>query len=186
MLDRFFKIKTYIPTIIVKSIYDIDFVKLYASGKKYILFDLDNTLIPYDKNFADEKLKDFFNNLKHIGYKMMIVSNNHNKRVTDFCSDVKISCINSAKKPFKKGFKKALKVMNVKNKEEVISIGDQLMTDILGSNRCQIDSVLVRPIKKSNERWYTRNNRKMEKNVLKRLKKYDEKTYKLIEENHEY
>lgn len=186
MLDRFFKIKTFIPTIIVKSIYDIDFVKLYASGKKYILFDLDNTLIPYDKNFADDKLKIFLNGLKNQGFKMMIVSNNHNKRVTDFCKDVDIPCINSARKPFKNGFKRALKAMNVNDKKEVISIGDQLMTDILGSNRFHIDSILVRPIKKSNERWYTRNNRKMEKSVLKRLKKYDEQIYKLIEENHEY
>lgn len=186
MLDYFFNIKKFIPTIIVKTIYDIDFTTLYAQGKRFILFDLDNTLIPYDEDFADEKLKELITELKNIGFTIMVVSNNHNKRVSDFCNDVNIKCITMAAKPLKKGFKKALRELNVKNKKEVITVGDQLMTDVLGSNRCKIDSILVHPIKKGIEKWYTKNNRKMEKSVLKRLKKYDINIYKQIEENHEY
>ena len=49
-----------------------------------------------------------------------------------------------------------------------------------------IDCVLVKPLKKSNEKWYTKLNRKMEKHVLKRIKKYDENIYKEIEAKHEY
>ena len=186
MLDYLFKIKKFIPTIIVKTIYDVDFTTLYANGKRFILFDLDNTLISYDVDFADEKLKSLITELKNMGYTLMVVSNNHNKRVSDFCNDVDIECITMAAKPLKKGFKKALKLLNIKNKKEVITIGDQMMTDILGSNRCGIDSILVHPIKKGTEKWYTKNNRKMEKSVFKRIKKYDINIYKQIEENHEY
>ena len=116
MLDYLFKIKKFIPTIIVKTIYDVDFTTLYANGKRFILFDLDNTLISYDVDFADEKLKSLITELKNMGYTLMV----------------------------------------------------------------------VHPIKKGTEKWYTKNNRKMEKSVIKRIKKYDINIYKQIEENHEY
>ena len=38
----------HIPTYLAQSVYDIDYNKLYANGKRVILFDLDNTLAPYD------------------------------------------------------------------------------------------------------------------------------------------
>ena len=90
------------------------------------------------------------------------------------------------KKPLKCGLRKALKYLDVKNKNEVISVGDQLMTDVLGSKRSNIDCILVKPLKKSNEKWYTKLNRKNEKHVLKRIKKFNEQIYREIEEKHEY
>lgn len=47
----------YLPTFVYLTIYDIDFGKLYAEGKKIIITDLDNTLLPYYQNEADDKLK---------------------------------------------------------------------------------------------------------------------------------
>ena len=185
MLDNFFRITKFIPKLCVESVYDINFNSLYDAGKRIILLDLDNTLISYDVSYADEKLKNLLSDLKKLGFKLMVISNNKHERISNFCNDVKIEYVTSAKKPFKKGFKIALKRLNCTNKKEVVSIGDQLMTDILGSNRMGFDSILVRPLKKSTEKWYTRLNRKMEKHVLKRLKKYNEEIYKEIEAKHE-
>ena len=39
----------YIPNYVYKTIYDIDFDTLYASGKRIILSDLDNTIARYDE-----------------------------------------------------------------------------------------------------------------------------------------
>ena len=186
MIDNLFNIKKFIPNYIYETVYDIDFNKIYDSGKRFILFDLDNTLLPYDVPIADEKLRELLMQLKKIGFQIMIVSNNSNERVTLFCKDLNLECITKAKKPLKGGFRKALKYLDVKNKNEVISVGDQLMTDVLGSKRSNIDCILVKPLKKSNEKWYTKANRKMEKHVLKRIKKYNEQIYKEIEEKHEY
>ena len=186
MLDNFFKVTKFIPKIVEKTVYDIDFNKLYEEGKRYILFDLDNTLLPYDVPFADEKLSNLLTNLKQLGFKILILSNNSNQRVTDFCNDVDLPCITKAKKPLKNGYKQALKKLSCTNKEEVISVGDQMMTDILGSNRSNIESILVKPLKKSNEKWYTKLNRKSEKHAIKRIKKYNYNIYKEIEEKHEY
>ena len=186
MLDNLFKITKFIPYQIHETVFDIDFNKLYEEGKRFILFDLDNTLLPYDVPYAYDELRDLLNKIQAIGFKIMIVSNNSSDRVLNFCNDVNLKCITRAKKPFKKGFKKALKVLSCKDKTQALSVGDQLMTDILGSNRTGINAILVKPLKKSNEKWYTRYNRKMEKHVLKRIKKYDESIYKEIEEKHEY
>lgn len=186
MLDNLFSITKFIPNEIYETVYDINFTKLYEKGKKIILFDLDNTLLPYDIPFADDKLRQLIQNLKVIGFNIIIVSNNSNDRVTNFCNDINLQCIAKAKKPFIKGFKKALKLINCKEKQQVVSIGDQLMTDVLGAKRFGIYTILVRPLKKSNEKWYTRYNRKMEKHVLKRIKKYNYNIYKEIEEKHEY
>ena len=41
-------INKFIPLMCEKTIFDIDYIKLYESGKRYILIDLDNTIIPYD------------------------------------------------------------------------------------------------------------------------------------------
>ena len=58
MIDNLFNIKKFIPNYIYETVYDIDFNKIYDSGKRFILFDLDNTLLPYDVPIADEKLRE--------------------------------------------------------------------------------------------------------------------------------
>lgn len=186
MLDNLFSVTKFIPNEIYETIYDIDFNKLYDEGKKFILFDLDNTLLPYDIPLADAKLKELLNAIQNIGFIILIVSNNSNERVTNFCNDLSLQCITKAKKPLNYGFKKALKKLSYPEKNKVISVGDQLMTDVLGAKRVGIYTILVKPLKKSNEKWYTRYNRKMEKHVLKRIKKYNYNIYREIEEKHEY
>ena len=71
-------------------------------------------------------------------------------------------------------------------KDKVITLGDQLMTDIFGSSRMKLDSILVHPIKKKSEHWYTRLNRRMEKFVVSRIKKKYPMVFKELEEKHEY
>ena len=181
MIYNFINVKKYIPRICAETVYDIDYDKLYSEGKRFILFDLDNTLLPYDVAYADEKLKTFFVKLQDMGFKVIIFSNNSGKRVSIFCDDVNLEYITSAKKPLKTGFKKAMKLINCRNKSEMIAVGDQLLTDILGANRFGIDCALVKTIKKSSQKWYTRLNRLSEKSVLKRVKKYDSLKYSEIE-----
>ncbi len=186
MIDYLFKVTKFIPKLVVETIYDIDFNKLYAEGKKYILLDVDNTLIPYDISYADDTLKTLLKEIQEIGFKLIIISNNKSERIGNFAKDVNLPYVTSAKKPLKIGYKKALKKIGCINKKEVVSIGDQLVTDVLGSNRMNFDCILVRPLKKSTEKWYTKFNRKIEKHALKRIKKFNKVIYKEIEEKHEY
>ena len=188
-------IKKFIPSIIEKTIYDINFKELYDNNKRFILCDLDNTLIPYDLEYAEDDLKAKIKEIQDLGFTFIIVSNNHKGRVEKFSADLGLKCFHSALKPFKTGIKKALRYIKknyypndkIKDiKKIVISLGDQLMTDIFASNNVGIDSILVHPLKKKSEKWYTKFNRKMEKFVLKRIKKKAYNVYEEIQLKHEY
>ena len=188
-------VKKFIPTLIEKSLYDIDFNALLKDGKRFILSDLDNTLIPYDLEYANDSLKSKIKEIQDLGFILIIVSNNRKARVHKFSHDLGLKCFHSALKPLNSGLGKALKYIKrtyLKDKKikEVkkctITIGDQLMTDILASNLINLDSILVRPIKKKSEKWYTKLNRVYERFVIKRIKKKAYKVYEEIQAKHEY
>lgn len=77
MLERFY------PDIYMNSTYGIDFKNYYDSGYRGIIFDIDNTLVPHGAP-ADERSIEFFRELKHIGFAMILLSNNKEPRVKMF------------------------------------------------------------------------------------------------------
>lgn len=182
MIHLFLPKKKFFPHEYVQSIYDVDYNKLYAEGFRLILTDLDNTLISYKEDEPNEKLFAWKEEMEAIGYKIIVVSNSGKARVKHFADLFGVEFVNSATKPLKRGYKKGLKKTEFK-KEQVIFMGDQLMTDIYGANRVGMLGILVAAIDKKTERFITRVNRFNEKRVLKRIKKkYPEKFKERLEE----
>ncbi|MGB9811021.1 MAG: YqeG family HAD IIIA-type phosphatase, partial [Dictyoglomus turgidum] len=68
------------PKRFVDSIFDINFEDLYKRGYRGIIFDLDNTIVPWDGNELDPKTKDLIDHIKNIGFKVVILSNNWSHR----------------------------------------------------------------------------------------------------------
>ena len=162
-------IELYKPDMYKKNIYDIDYKKLKNYGIKCILFDLDNTLVPYKKKKPPRKLKDFIERIKDEGFKVIIFSNSNKKRLTPFKNALEVDCAASCKKPSKFKFKKVLDEYKFLQSEVAI-IGDQIMTDIFGGNRMGIFTILIKPI--SNEEFfYTKISRMIEKKIIKKLEK---------------
>jgi HAD superfamily phosphatase (TIGR01668 family) len=177
MFLGFVKDMKFVPSTYVNTVFDIDYNKLYERGIRLILTDLDNTLISYKENNADDKLLEWIKQRKNEGFEVIIVSNNSNKeRVTSFAKELEINSVSVAMKPLKRGIKKALKLASRKyDCNEVVSIGDQLMTDVFSANRMKFNSVLVKAIDRKTEKWTTRFNRKLELHVIKKIsKKYPE------------
>lgn len=117
--------------------------------------------------------------LKNNDIKFCIVSNSNNHRkVKSVANKLEIPYLYFAKKPFKSGFLKAKAVMNLDEKN-IAAVGDQITTDIIGANRCNMLSILVKPI---NERdiFITKIKRPLEKCILN---KYLAKMQKEKEEN---
>lgn len=58
--------------------------------------------------------------------------------------------------------------------ENIAAIGDQIMTDVIGANRCKMFSILVKPINEK-DIWITKLKRPLENkiinNYLNKLKK---------------
>ena len=64
-----------IPDMYQKSIYSINYEKLYESGIRCLLVDLDNTCVPYTEKKPSQKLIELFNYLKEYGFKVILFSN---------------------------------------------------------------------------------------------------------------
>lgn len=123
------------------SVYQIPFDEYYKKGYRAIIFDIDNTLVPHGAP-ADQRAIQLCNQLKDMGFRFCFLSNNGRKRVEPFARtmDAPFKC--NAVKPFKKGYLEMAERMQAE-KEELLFIGDQLFTDILGANRAGIYSILV-------------------------------------------
>ena len=173
------KYNSFKPVKVYKTIYDIDYESLYNDGKRFIIFDLDNTIIPYSIDTPQNDSIELINRLKNIGFTCLILSNNHNERLYRASRTLNIDYIANAMKPFKKGYKRILKKYD-NNPNLYFAIGDQLITDVKGASRCKIDCILVKPIDRSSEHWYTKINRAMESFVLKCIKKSDFELYQEI------
>ncbi len=179
MIEYLFNPKKFIPEEYNTTIYDIDFKKLYDQGKRLIITDLDNTLLSYKEELPTDNLIEWKNNLIEMGYEIIICSNNHKDRVKKFADAFGVKCVWSAKKPLLGGLKKALKKGSRKyNKNEVIELGDQLMTDQFGSKRLGLYTIMVKNVDPKTEIWTTRFNRRIENKILKRIQRKYPDLYK--------
>ena len=129
------------PNLYTKTTYSIDFVKLFDTGFRGIIFDIDNTLVPHDAP-ADIKATMLFRKLHAMGFQTVIVSNNKEPRVKSFADVVDSEYVFMADKPGTKGYLEAVDRMGLA-KDQVIVIGDQFFTDIWGANRSGLRSVMV-------------------------------------------
>ena len=89
----------YVPGIYKKSIYDVDYKKLKSNGIKCILFDLDNTIVPYNIKEPNKKVMDLFKQIKSLGIKIIIFSNSGKKRLKPFKDMLEVDCCPRAFKP---------------------------------------------------------------------------------------
>src|SRR5690606_18905925 len=96
--------------------------------------------------------------------KVTIFSNNNKERVTVFAEPLGTSYIYKAQKSLQRAFKVAQNQMKI-NKDEIVVIGDQLLTDILGGNRAGFYTILVVPIVQS-DAPITKFNRNLERIIL--------------------
>ncbi|WP_225986025.1 YqeG family HAD IIIA-type phosphatase [Psychrobacillus glaciei] len=165
----------FIPNEFVRSVFHITPKLLKEKGVKGIITDLDNTLVEWDRPDATPQLIEWFASMKAAGIQVTIVSNNKEMRVQSFADPLGIPYIYKAKKPLGKAFQQALKKMSVK-KEEVVVIGDQLLTDVFGGNRQKLHTILVIPVAKS-DGFITKFNRLVERRIFRYLDKKGQVTW---------
>lgn len=125
---------------------EISLEYLKENNIKGLILDLDNTLIDYYRNISEETIN-WANNLKENGIRMCILSNSNKKeKVKEVAGKLGLEYSYFGMKPLKRGFKKAKKMLKLEN-NEIAAVGDQIFTDVIGSNRMKMFSILVEPIK---------------------------------------
>lgn len=156
------------PNMYCKSIFDINYDKLKKMNIKCLLFDLDNTLSPAKKQIVDNDVKNLFIKLKK-DFKIILFSNNFNKRVSFFANYYGIDYAYLSLKPLYYKYIYLMLKYKLKRKE-IACIGDQLMTDIIGGNKIGILTILVDPLDKEDGKS-TYLNRKIEGYILNKYEK---------------
>lgn len=126
------------------SAYQIPYDKFYKKGYRAIIFDIDNTLVPHGAP-ADERAKKLCDDLRQLGFQICFLSNNNTRRVAPFAEALGATYISNAGKPFKKGYQQAAARLQVST-SNILFVGDQVLTDIIGANRVGYYSILVGPV----------------------------------------
>ena len=161
----------YVPDMYQKSIYSIDYKKLLSRGIKCLLFDLDNTIVPVKEKNPNEKIKEFFAELKTMGFKVIIFSNSPKSQLKPFKDELEVDCSASSRKPKSKKFLQVLDLYGY-GVSEVAIIGDEILTDVLGGNRIGITTILVNPIGKK-DLLGAKYRRIYERHIMKKLRNRD-------------
>ena len=153
----------------LNKVEDITIEFLHKNKIKALILDIDNTLIDYNRKMSQD-VKKWAKDLKGQGMKLYILSNtNHKEKVEEVAKTLGIPYKNLAKKPFKSGFLKVQKDLKEKS-ENIAVVGDQIFTDVIGGNRCNMFTILVEPIDKR-DFWYTAWKRPLENRIKNRYNK---------------
>lgn len=168
-------IEDYIPTFAVEAVYDLTPESLRRHGIKAVLVDLDNTLIAWNNPDGTPELRAWLDEMTTADIPVVVVSNNKHARVKRAVEKFGVDFVSRAMKPFTKGINQAIDRYGF-NREEVVMVGDQLMTDIRASHRAGIRSILVKPLVTS-DAWNTKFNRTRERRILAKI---EEKYGKLV------
>lgn len=141
-------IQRFSPTSALSSLQDVDLEDLKKSGKKLILLDVDNTLLPWRAEEIPSETLEWVNHAKTLGFDICILSNTRNpERLTRISGKLGLDFIRAKFKPSREMYLIALDKYD-HSPSHAVMIGDQLLTDIWGANRTGIDAIWVKPIAK--------------------------------------
>lgn len=128
----------------LRSVTQLDPEALWASGKRALLLDRDNTLVPRDTSVMPDDVVAWLARARDRGFSLCIVSNNWAKNVRSDAQAIGAALVSRAAKPLPFALWHALRKLGARRHEAVL-VGDQVFTDILGARLAGIDSVLVVP-----------------------------------------
>lgn len=123
----------------------IDLAALYQSGKRLVLLDVDNTLLPWRSEDIPAATLDWLAAGRAAGMRFCIISNTrHPARLERLAKKMELPFLLGKKKPHPESYLKAIEQFEVSTAETVM-VGDQIFTDIRGANRAGIDSIWIEP-----------------------------------------
>lgn len=162
-------LKRYIPSFYAQNIFNVPLSFFKEHNIKVVLSDLDNTLDSYKVLIPSPRVVELKNKLNEQNIELVIISNNKEKRIKPYANSLGVKYLYSSGKPFGRKINAFIQKNNYR-KEDILMVGDQLMTDVIASKRVNVKMLLTEPIVKEDQPC-TRINRIRDKIVRKRLKK---------------
>jgi HAD superfamily phosphatase (TIGR01668 family) len=142
--------KIFLPSMYVQSVHKIPYSQLLAEGIDVLLFDIDNTLAPFDVPDAPDEIRGLIKDLKGLGFRLCLLSNNGEPRVSRFAAGLNLPYVYRARKPLSYGVEKALAMLETDSGSAAL-VGDQLFSDIWCGRGAGLRTILVKPISSRDE-----------------------------------
>lgn len=153
------------PDMVCRDVVSIDLDALERLGVRALMFDLDNTLVRWNRYDVAPGLRAWLDECRARGFAVCICSNNHELRVRRVAAQLGMDYIAEAGKPAGEAYRRACALLGVPA-GQVAAVGDQLLTDVFGAKRNGMRAVLVNPIG-GREFVGTYVNRALEKPVMR-------------------
>ncbi len=131
------------PWLECRTIDEVPFDRIAAEGMTAVFFDLENTLVPPGGPFTDDG-RTIVGKARAAGLAVGVVSNASAGWVQPALAAEGIPCVAPAGKPARKAFEEACALVGV-SPGQAAYVGDQVITDVLGSQRAGMRAVLVHP-----------------------------------------
>ena len=150
------------------SIINITHSKIYSKGIRFLLLDVDGTLLPREESKVHINVKSWVKEAKKY-FKVHLISNNpSHKRIKNIAEQLDLTYTYKANKPSRKKIKEYINDKDA-DIQEVAIIGDRIFTDIFAGNRLGIYTILVKPIKSNGEPNDNYKLEKIERSITKMI-----------------
>lgn len=134
-----------LPDRYVQSVASLDLAELKARGKRALLLDRDNTVVPRDTKRVPGEVARWLAEARAMGFRLCIVSNNWASNVRHDAEQAGAELVSRAAKPLPFSVWRACSKLGVA-KGEAVLVGDQVFTDVLAGRLAGVETVLVQPL----------------------------------------
>lgn len=137
--------KTYVPAVYQRSIYSIDYQKLWDAGIRFLSFDIDDTIAGLLAPNPPKEAMTLFEYLKGMGFQVWLLSNTFDSRARNFAKKLGVEerYFALSEKPLTASFEKMQQECGCE-KSQMAHIGNSMRDDIAGGNEFGIVTCLVR------------------------------------------
>lgn len=136
------------PDYIEDSVENIDLGVWWDEGLRGLILDVDDTLTLKNSPYVSSSVQYWLENAQDLGFQCLIVSNNRYPEHIDAVSQrLGLPGVAKAKKPRSAGFLWAQEEMQLEA-EQIVVVGDRVLTDILGGASLGMKTCLVLPVTK--------------------------------------
>jgi len=154
------------PDYYLDTVFDIPYEELWKNKIRGLIFDIDNTIAPYEEHRPSAKITALIKRLQRMGFAICLLTNNTNKRLKCFNVPLGICGFANAIKPMARGIRKAMKQMGTKPSHTAI-IGDQLLSDVWAGKNAGTTTILVKPLS-AKDLAFVHIKRRIERRLLSR------------------
>jgi HAD superfamily phosphatase (TIGR01668 family) len=149
--------KGLVPDYQVGAIREIDFGGLRQRGVRYLVMDVDHTLVPLHGLDIDAVTVKILNELRERGVvDGLYLASNSSRDLSAIAGAIGAQVITPRgfiRKPRRAYFRRVLQTIGCRS-EEAVMVGDKLLFDVWGGNRAGLVTVLVSPI--GPDQWFDR------------------------------